>query len=169
MLVKATYIVDTTNQWVGRIASWLLLPLCLLVTMEVILRYIFNSPTSWSWEVSKQMLAAIAALGAGYTLLRHGHIGVDVLAARLSQKKKAILELITMPLFLVSITIVLWKTGAVALWSLGIQETTAGIFNPPFYYIRFVITVGVFFLLLQGVAEFIRNILLLMGKVNEVK
>lgn len=62
---------------------------------EVVARYIFNSPTKWSFEISTYFLVLTAFLGGGYTLSKGGHIRVDVVTARLSYRIQSVLERIS--------------------------------------------------------------------------
>lgn len=56
-------VVDTFNTWLGRIGGWLFLPLTVIIFLDVVLRYIFNSPTIWAWDVNVQLMGALVALG----------------------------------------------------------------------------------------------------------
>src|SRR4030043_53496 len=87
-------IADVTNEWVGRVGSFLFLPLILFITFEVVMRYVFRSPTIWVHETSEYLLVILAMLGGGYTFLHKGHVSVDIIYSRLSVRRRAILDLI---------------------------------------------------------------------------
>ena len=53
-----------------------------LVTKEVLWRYLFNSPSTWSDEIASFALLTITFLGLAHTLRMGGHIRID-LATRL--------------------------------------------------------------------------------------
>ena len=151
-------VVDGINDWVGKAVAWLVIIIMIIVTMEVVLRYAFNRPTIWAWDVNIQLAAAVAIFGAGYTLLHDGHVKVDVLAARLSPRKRAILDLITSALFFICITALIWKGWEQGLRSISNLETVPGLFNPPVYPLKMAVPVAAFLLFLQGVAKFIRDL-----------
>ena len=87
MLMKFCDIIDNVVDWTGKMVGWLIIPLCFLVAYDVIIRYIFNSPTVWAWDINTQLLGAMVALGGAYALLHDGHVGVDVISVLLSRKE----------------------------------------------------------------------------------
>lgn len=159
---KALHVIDVINEWMGRIAGWLLVPLSFLVLFDVILRYVLNMPTIWVWDVGVQIQAAIVALGGGYALLHHGHVSVDILISRLPTRKRALLDTI-MYIFLVgSVAILLWRLSISAQYALSIKEHWTSTWAPVVYPLKVLIVIGVGALLLQAIANWIRIILTLI-------
>jgi len=150
--------VGAINEWVAKYFSLFIIPMMLVVTLDVILRYIFNKPLLWSWDVNMQLLGVLAVMGAGYTLLKRGHIGVDVIALRLSPRARTILGLIVAPLFFLAIGVLLWKSGQMAWTSVLRKEVMTGAFHTPLYPFRVLMVIGVFLFLLQGIANFISDL-----------
>ncbi|MFC1967713.1 TRAP transporter small permease subunit [Chloroflexota bacterium] len=150
--------VDTVNEWVGKIVAWAILPMVLMATLEVVLRYIVNKPTIWVWDVNIQVLAVVGTMGAGYTLLQKGHITIDIMVSRFSPRVRSILNLITSQFFFFSLGILLWKLVLKASYSIQSRELFTSVFEPPLYPLRAIIAVGVLLLLLQGIVKFIRDL-----------
>ncbi len=149
--------IDLINEWMGKIVGWLFIPFTILVIMDVITRYVFNSP--WYYiDVNIQIMGTIVMLGAGYALLHSGHVRVDVLINLLSPRKQALLEIILFPLFATCIGVLFWKTLEAASLSIELREHYASGLAPPFYPYRIIITLGVLLLLLQGIVNFIRKL-----------
>lgn len=148
--------IDLLNEWVGKYSSWLVIPLTSVILLDVILRYVFNSPTIWAWDVGVQLLGAIAILGGGYAFLYGAHIGIDVLVERLSPRRRTIVEIITYLFFLFSVGILLWKTTSAAWTSALSREVFHSFFMPPIYPLKIVMAFGIFLLFLQGLAKFLR-------------
>jgi len=44
-------VIDTVNEWVGRIVAWGIVPLCLMVVYEVVVRKLGTDPTLYGAEV----------------------------------------------------------------------------------------------------------------------
>ena len=164
MVKKFCRIIDTLNEWAGIIASWLIIPLLLIVTYDVIMRYFFNRPTVWAWDINVQLLAVSVALGGGYTYLYSGHIGVDVFVEGLARRKKAIVDLITSIFFFLGIGVLVWESGRSAWSSVLTREVDYTFFAPPVYPLKVMIAVGFFLLFLQGITKFIRDILAVKSK-----
>lgn len=150
--------VDLINEWVGRVVSFLIIPMTLVAVIEVILRYVFNRPTIWAWDVNMMLLGAFTVLTGGYVLLKEGHVSMDVFVSRLSPRVRAVIALITSLLFFFSIGLLVWQGGLEARESLLIGEKVNSVWGPPLYPLKILWPIGAFLLLLQGVATFIRDL-----------
>ena len=156
-------IVDTINEWTGKILSVVIIPMIVLTTIEVILRYAFDSPTIWVWDVNIQLLGLLTVMGAGYTLLHGGHVTVDVLTSLFSERMKAAMGLITAGLFFFSIGILFWRCGLESWSSLLQKEAYTSIWGPPVYPLKIAMSLGFLMLLLQGVADFLRKLKIVLS------
>ena len=60
----------------------------LIVTVNVVLRYVFNAPLSWSYDVvAEYLMVATFFLAVSYTLRIGGHMAVDVCIGRLKNRR----------------------------------------------------------------------------------
>ena len=150
--------VDTVNEWAGRVVSMLFIPLVFIVMLEVVLRYFFNRPTIWAWDVNVQLTATIAIMGAGYALLYKGHVIVDIVVGRFSPRVRAIIDLVTSGVFFFAIGYLLWIAIGRAEHSVLTRELYSTLWEPPLYPLRVVVAIGIFLLLIQGMAKFIRDV-----------
>lgn len=150
--------VDKINEWVGKIISYLVIFMMVILSAEVVLRYGFNRPTIWAHETSQFLFGAFFILGAGYTLLYRRHVNMDMLYVRLSLRTRAIVDLVTGVLFLSFCAVLLWKGGLMAWDSVKLREVTYSVFAPPIYPLKITLVVGFFLLTLQGLAKFIRDL-----------
>ena len=82
-------LIDTINEYTGRASRWLCVALVAILSFEVVMRYVFDSPTNWAHLSSMMVGGAIICLGLGYTHLHKSHIRIDVLYAKLSPRKQA--------------------------------------------------------------------------------
>ena len=99
--------VDRISEWVGYAASFLILPMTFIAALEVVLRYVFNRPTEWGWDVNTMLLGAFSILTGCYVLLKGGHVTVDVIVNRLSLKSRTVIELFTFALFFFCVILLL--------------------------------------------------------------
>ena len=150
--------VDSINEWVGRYTSFLLAPLVFIVLVDVFMRYIFARPIMWAWDINIQLLGALSILGAGYAHISNGHVNVDVITSMLSARARAIIDLITSVFFFGGIGVMLWQTVVAAWTSVLSREAYTSISLTPIYPFKVLMIVGVFLLLLQGIAKFIRDL-----------
>jgi len=151
---------DSLSDWTGKIFAWVIVPLTLLVVYEVITRRFLNAPTIWSFEVITQLFGFHFMILAAYGLLYKAHVSVDFLSSRWSERTRAIVEMAGYLIFFFPfLTIALWHGTLFALKSWSIGETSSSYFHPPLYYIKTVIPIAIFLLILQGVSEFIKKII----------
>jgi len=148
------------NLWVSRVGMFLLLPLMLLTTSDVVGRGFFRKPIPGTFELSEYLLATFILLGAAYTQQVKGHVGVDFLASRLSPRKKAICEIITTVLSLFIIAIVIWQ-GFLE----GMRERTVSeMLRIPQSPFRLLVAVGGFLLWLELLIDLASSIRRLIGR-----
>ncbi|MFC1860917.1 TRAP transporter small permease subunit [Chloroflexota bacterium] len=151
-------IIDKISDRLGKVVSFFIITIALIIGYEVVSRYIFNSPTLWAHETSLMFFAAFATLGGAYALLNRSHVNMDLIYGRLSVRTKAILDVITFFLFAFFCGVLIWTSGKTALKSLLMLEHASTNWEPPIYPFKLLLPVGTFFLLLQGIAKFIRDI-----------
>ena len=150
--------IDNINEWVGKITSYLVLFLIVVILYEIFTRYFLNRPTIWVHEISAFIFGVSIMLGGGYTLLYRAHVNMDIIYSRFSQRGKAILNLVTSILFFSFALVLIWMGGEFALNSLKALETSSTTWDPPIYPIKLTIPIGGVLLLLQGLSKFIRDL-----------
>lgn len=154
------HVIDVINEYTGRVVSLLFIPLVLITVITVTSRYLFNAPMIWAWDVNIQLAGALAFLAAGYTLLHRGHVVLDLLVKRLSPRARARIDLVISLVFLLVIGILLWVGAKEAWHSVVTREAYTSIWEPPIYHLRVGVAIGVFLLLSQGIAKFIRDLII---------
>ena len=84
--------VDTFSEWTGRCVGWLVLVLTFVIGYDVALRYLFNAPTKWAYEMSYQIGGVFFWLGAAYALKHGSHVRIDIFYSYFSRRTKALLD-----------------------------------------------------------------------------
>lgn len=161
--------VDTISEWTGKIARWFIIPIVFIIVTEVVLRYVFNRPTLWAWDINIQLQAALVSLGLGYALLHKSHVSVDIIVTRLSPRRNAIIETITGPVLIATVGLLLWRMAPYVLNSIRIRELHGSIWMPPIYPVKVVILTGICLLLLQGIANWIRSLMVAIKFAGKVE
>ena len=157
-MLKFSDLVDSISKWIGNIISYLVIAIMLTGVYEVAMRYFFNQPTIWVWEMNGFLLCVFVALGGGYTLLVHGHVRVDIVYDFFSPRAKAITDTVTSLFIFLFLSVLLWQGVEQGLLSLERLETTHTFFRPPIYPFKIILAIGTFLFLLQAVANFVRYI-----------
>lgn len=151
------HFIDSLNDWLGKIFSFIIVVMIGVMIMEVVVRYVFDAPTKWAVEMSGLIYGAHFMLGAAYALLYGAHISMDAVYSRFSLRTRAIMDLITFPLFLVVAIVLVWYGWE--LFSHSLRYLEHSVFAEiPFYPFKLLIPVGGFLLLLQGLAKFTRDL-----------
>jgi len=160
-------VIDIVNTWVANVAAYLVFPMLFVSLYEIIARYIFNSPTLWAGQIISIIFVVLMVPGGAYLILKDGHIRMDVFYARWSPKRKAAIDTATFLIFLCFAVMLSWKAIEMAWMSVSIRETSWAAFKGPVYPKKITLAVGVILLLLQGIAQFVRNMILIFGKETE--
>ena len=160
VLVKALGKAESLNEWTGRIVSFLLPAIFVVMLYEVIARYIFNTPTEWSFELTLFLFAYASLLGGGYVLLHRAHVNVDILYSGLPLRTRAIIDLCTAPVFFIFVGVLVWQGWALFWNSFSfLEHSVVGTWSPPLYPIKIALPIGAAFILLQGLVKFIKDII----------
>ena len=152
--------IDGVSDWTGRFANWLVLIVTVLIMFEVVSRRVFGQPHIWTYEMIVFFYTMHFMLFGAFTLLHRGHVTVDVIYLRFSPKGQAILDVLTYLLFFFPFLIILMLVGIdFAKTSWAIQEVTPAariVYIVPI--LKTLIPVTALLLILQGLANFARNI-----------
>lgn len=79
----------------------LMVALVSAVSWQVISRYVFSSPSSWTEEVARFLLIWIGVLGAAYAFRTGVHLGLDVLPKKLTGTAAQVLKMFTLLMVLI--------------------------------------------------------------------
>ena len=166
LLQKFINLINTINENIGKVASWLTGILVVLVCGRVLGRMIFDSEPVWLPELEWHLFAMIFLLAAGYTLKHDKHVRVDLFYAKFSEKDKALVNLVGALLFLVPwCCLIIYVSYDYALGSFKILEGSPNPNGLPFRFIvKFAITIGASLLLLQALAMVANSVLTLKYK-----
>jgi TRAP-type mannitol/chloroaromatic compound transport system permease small subunit len=159
--------IDRINEWMARLFSPVVLVIMALAVYEVFRRYVLTNPTTWVWETNSFLMCLMGALAGGYALLRKAHVSVDVISSRFSPRTRALVDIITCPLFFIFAGALIWYGGKDALRAFEVKQRMLSQFASLLWPIKTVIVLGAVLIFLQGVAKLIRDIRTLRGKAEE--
>ncbi len=154
---------DWVSEWSGRIFVWLIIPLTVVVVYEVISRRVFDAPHIWATEVTNYLYGPHFMLAAAYTLLYKSHVSIDIIYGRFSPRTRGLLDIFTHLVFFFPFCIIVFYQGIVfaqTSWAIGETSESAALRVVPL--IKTVIPVTFGLLLIQGLANFIRSIMLVI-------
>lgn len=153
-------VIDRISTWVGKGVAWLVPVLILELVYDTAARYLFNAPTSWSFDISYMLYGVIFMCGAAMTLQQDKHVRIEIIFGQLPARARAIIDAIGYLIFFFPAVGVLIYYGALFAaksWSL-LETSDQSMWQPPIYPFKTVLPVAGALLFLQGLAEFTRCI-----------
>ena len=109
---------------------------------EVVARYVFNRPTSWSVEVSTYVIVAPVFLAAAYTLMNDGHVNVQLVIELFSRKTQLITHIVTSFVSLLFLVVLAWNISGLFFQAYADNTHSPGIMQIPLSPVYFVMAVG---------------------------
>ncbi|MCB1340570.1 MAG: TRAP transporter small permease subunit [Pseudooceanicola sp.] len=155
--------ITRVNRFIGKWLSLAVLLLFALLLADVVMRYLVGSPTIWTAELATLIFGVYAILGGGYLLAERGHVNVDILYGRFSRKRRALLDVLTWPLFALFVGVLLWQGWDIAKESLQDLERSNSVWKAPLWPTKAFIPVAAILLLLQGVVRLWADIRVMRG------
>lgn len=159
MLESLSNTLEKITRKQGDATSLLVYPLLMVVVYEVVMRYLFNAPTTWGFEATTFIYGIHYMFGVSYTDVHNGHVKVDIFTALATEKIRAVLSLFTnLVLFMPVMTcLAVWSVKFA--WVSTVQlEVNSTSWAPPVWPVKILMALCFFFLLLQGAANLINDI-----------
>ena len=168
MLQRILFSIDRLSAWSGKITSWIVLLMTILISFDITMRYLskpIGEPIfkiwftyTFSYDMSYYLYAILFMLGGAYALSRAQHVRGDIFYRTWPVRVQASIDL--------ALYLFAFFPGMIALVSVGAQWaaasweihersfTTAA--APPLYPLKTVIPIAGTLMVIQGIAETIR-------------
>ena len=163
-LLPLSRAIDKLGEWLGVIASWLVLLACLVSAINATVRYLISYSSNAWLELQWYMFAGMVLLGAAYTLKVNEHVRVDLIYGAISDRARHWIDLLGGAIFLTPMCLVMiWFTWPwfVQAWTLNESSSNAGgLIRWP---VILLLPVGFALILLQGFSEMIKRAAALRG------
>lgn len=156
--------IDTINDFTGKTAKWVVVLIMVTITTEVALRYIFSKPTSVLPELMMMFGAALYTLGWGYVHRLRRHVRVDVFYLSLPTRWQAGIDVVATLIWLLPmVAFLVYVSVGWSYRSFVVEERSSfSYWFPLLWPIRTVVAVGMILLALQALAQFYRDLYLLV-------
>lgn len=150
---------DRIIQIVGQLTSYSILLIIIIILYEVVLRYFFNSPTTWVHEVSGWLQTLLIMFGGAYALQKGYFIRVDVLYNYFSKKTQFFIDLLISTTFFVIFAYILIYFGfKFAYSSLLMKElSSTGVWKGPVWPIKFTLPIGSILLVISWLLHILKS------------
>jgi len=149
---------DKIVKYSGYLASALFISIGFIVSYEVIMRYLFNSPTIWVNEVSRFLQIWATYLALTYSFHKRDFIRITVIYDRLNETGKKILDFISFIFIIIFSCFVVYYGWLIAYDSLKVGRTSSTILDVPSFLTELAIPLCFAFLVMRVILEAIRYI-----------
>lgn len=157
--------IDKVNEKFGYASAFLTLFLVLVTATDVTLRYLFRAGSVAFQELEWHLYAANFIMAAGWTMLKDGHVRIDILYSGLSPQKKALIDLLGILIFCIPfclIVIVTSWTFFFNAWVIGEGSPDPGGL-PARYLLKATIPAGFSLVLFQAFSQLVKAFMALRG------
>ena len=163
-LLTLSRLIDRASEAVGRFVMWGVLVATLVATGNALAKHFFGQGSNAWLEAQWYLFGALFLLGAGYTLKHGGHVRIDVLHQRLSDRTRAWIDLFGGLLFLLPFAgLLAWLSWALFAESWRIQEMSPDAGGLVRWPVKLMLPLGFGLLCLQGISEIIKSIGVIRG------
>jgi TRAP-type mannitol/chloroaromatic compound transport system permease small subunit len=167
-LLRLSRLIDTVNQWLGKLVMWLVLAAVLISAGNAIVRKAFNIGSNAFLEIQWYLFAAVFMLGVGYVMLKNAHVRIDFISSRLSKRTNAIIDAIGIVVFTIPLSVIMidlgWPLFYRAYVSGEMSQNAGGLIRWP---VVGLVPLGFVILLTQAVSELIKRVAYIRGHIGE--
>lgn len=150
-------IIESFNLAIGKLCSFAVFTGMAIVIYEVIARYAFNAPSVWAPGYTQRIFAGYFILIGAYTLIKGGHVRVDILLNTRSPRWNAFadtLNYVALVIWTLALTYEAWFYFMDA-WDFNEVDDSA--LRHPMWPVYLALFVGSALILLQGLSGVIAS------------
>ena len=168
--------IDRMSLGLGEKLSYVFLISVIITCYEVVMRYVFNAPTTWVHDGATALSATGFLMAGCYCLQARRHIAITVIYDAVPQKVRNVLALTNALLIVVFLGLLTWAAMKVAMpavawqaWDCRVQfcglETSAHAWDVPIpAYLKSVLFLASVAMLVQSLIQFWQALVTLVGK-----
>lgn len=168
-LLKVDRIIEKVGDWALLVSGILIMVMGFLTTYGVGKRYIFNNPDPYTYELSIIFLVACILLCLPAIQWNRRNLRVDFILGHLPEKWRGIIgDVFTSVLALVFVSIVIWKSWGIFLYSFQVGETSQSAWQEPLWPMKLLIPITMSWLFLTLISQLVHAVIhLVRGTTRE--
>lgn len=163
-LLRLSGLIDRGSERIGNGVLWLVLGAVAISAINATVRKVFDVSSNAFLEIQWYLFAAVFLLGSAYTMLRQGHVKIDVVLGHFSRRTQVKVEIFGILFFLFpfvfAVIDLVWPLVVQAYQTGESSENAGGLIRWPVYAL---LPAGFTLLGLQGLSELIKRIGFLKG------
>ena len=136
------------------IAGIVLTAMMFLIMTDVVLRYVFNSPITGSYEIIQYMMAILISFAVVYCAYKRSHVSVDIVFDLLPPKPQSIVACLGSLIVLILFILIAWENVLYIKETYDQRLTSTVLYIPTFPFVAAVAVGFVAFCLVMFVEFF---------------
>ena len=171
ILLNTSKVLERLVIFLGKIGSWMALPLIFIIIFDIITRRFFVLGSTKLQEMEWHLHTSLFLLVLGYAYLKDAHVRIEIVREQFSTMIKAILETLGICLFLIPYTILVIYFGIDFVGrSFNMNEVSSALTGLSHrWIIKSFIPLGMFLLFLAGVSLLIKNLIYIYAIIKNKK
>jgi len=149
-------IIDKITEVAAHISAWMLFCIGVMVTYEVVMRKVFNSPTIWVDEIARFVQVWAVYLASAHILKLRYLITVELFTGSLSRQKLRFLDQFALVVIAFFSLVALYYGAGVVFESIEMGRKTSTMLGVPKWLTESAIPVGFGLLFVQAIVEFFK-------------
>ena len=137
---------------------WILFFMAFVMLYDVVMRYVFNSPTIWAQETCEYMMVFLTFIGLAEIQKQKSHIRMDYLYGRFSERVQKGLDVFSHFLVAMFALLIFSTSFKMTLLALQYGSRSNSLMETPLFLMYAIIPVGMILLLMQSAIDIIKSI-----------
>lgn len=154
-------LVDKLSLCIETIGGVAVLLMTVIVLLQIVMRYVFNTPLTWTEEIARYIFVYITFLGAGLLVYERSHLFVEVIFNSLSGRVKRSVQLCIDSIVLVFSVYLVVSSKSSMLFAFGSRSTATQI---PMQYISMSVMIGAILMTIFALYNVVKDILQISRK-----
>lgn len=123
MMIFLNRISDSLGKITEKILSFVLFLMLFLLIIQVVFRYIVQSPLSWTEELLRYLMTWLVFLGASMASKLDSHLGINFIQDKLSEKYKNVFDILLKIIICVFLVVLIY-------YGFSLTSSVAGTSSP---------------------------------------
>jgi TRAP-type mannitol/chloroaromatic compound transport system permease small subunit len=158
--IKADRVIEVVGDWGLIVSGILILIIGFLTTYGVGKRYIFNNPDPYTYELSVIFLVACILVALPAIQWNRRNLRVDWILTHFSPKWQGIIgDVFTTVLALIFVSIVIWKSWGIFLYSIQVGETSQSAWQEPLWPMKLLVPLAMSWLWLTLISQLMHGVI----------
>lgn len=149
-------VIGAFERWLSWLASLAMILIMAIVVCDVALRYVFNAPLQWAYDlISLYLMAGIFFLALSDAYAHNAHVSVDILFTNASPTARRLSEILSTVIGIVLFSLITWVGATRAYEHWAADDRMSGLIAWPTWAAAVLVPIGCGLLVLRLIARLV--------------